>query len=96
MRENVYQGKLIRKLNKIYPEAVVIRNDPSWIQGIPDILILFRHRWAALEIKAAHDSPDQPNQPYWVARLNDMSFSAFIFPENEESILYQLEIFFLM
>jgi hypothetical protein len=96
MRENVYQGKLIRTLNALWPDAVVIRNDPSWIQGIPDILILFRHRWAALEIKTSADAREQPNQGYWVDRLNDMSFSAFIYPANEEAILYQLRIFFTM
>jgi hypothetical protein len=44
-----------------------------------------------LEVKASRDSPQQPNQLFWVEQFNEMSFSAFIYPENEEVVLRALQ-----
>lgn len=89
--ETVYQNKLIRKLQTMYPEAIILKNDPSEVQGIPDLLILHGPNWAMLEVKLAEDSPVRPNQGWHVRRLDDMSFAAFIYPENEEDVLYELQ-----
>ena len=71
--------------------CVILKNDSEYIQGIPDLLVLFRDRWAMLEVKASEDSPNQPNQEWYIARLNKMSFAAFIYPENEEEVLNDLQ-----
>lgn len=91
MAENVYQAKLIKKLQRLFPGCIVQKNDPNYRQGFPDLTIFFRNRWAALEVKAYADAPTQPNQPYYVEQLNAMSYAAFIYPENESEVLSELQ-----
>lgn len=91
MKENQYQGRLIKKLRKTFPDAFIIKTDPNYLQGIPDILILERDRWASLEVKVTANARHQPNQDEYVAQMNDMSFSRFIYPENEKEVLHDLE-----
>lgn len=91
MNERTYQKSLIRKIEALLPGCVIVRNDPHMRQGIPDILILFRDRWAMLEVKISGSSPERPNQDYYVDLYNDMSFAAFIHPENEEQVLDDLQ-----
>lgn len=91
MTENVYQAKLIKKLTKLFPDAVIIKNDPEYQQGFLDLTILFGKNWATLEVKASSGAELQPNQDYFVQKLNDMSFAAIIYPENEREVLIALE-----
>lgn len=91
MRESQYQAQLIRKLRSLFPNCVILKNDPTYIQGIPDLVIFFEDRWAFLEVKANARSAHSPNQDYYVERLNEMSFAAFIYPSNEEVILGDLQ-----
>lgn len=90
MLENKFQAKLIKKLKKLYPDCIVMKNDPTYIQGIPDLLILHKDKWASLECKKSANARHQPNQDYYVDKMNGMSFSSFICPENEEEVLNQL------
>jgi len=69
----------------------VLKNNPKDIQGIPDLLILFGTRWAMLEVKMMASANVQPNQEYYVQLFDDMSFSAFIYPSNEEEVLNDLQ-----
>jgi hypothetical protein len=89
MREVAYQAKLIKRLQVLFPECFILKNPPSENQGIPDILILFRDRWAMLEVKVS--TRIQPNQIYFIDMFNEMSFAAFIHPQNEEQVLYDLQ-----
>jgi len=91
MRESQYQAQLIRKLRSLFPNCVILKNDPTYIQGIPDLVVFFEDRWAFLEVKANARSAHSPNQDYYVELLNEMSFAAFIYPSNEEAILYALQ-----
>lgn len=91
MLERDYQAKLIKRLRKEFPGAMVLKNDPGYLQGIPDLTILYRDRWALLEVKASKKSSQQPNQQYYVDALGEMSYAAFIYPENEEDILSELQ-----
>lgn len=91
MRENAYQAELIRRLREVFPGCMILKNDTDYIQGIPDLLVLYGTRWAALEVKASAGSRNQPNQEYYVDLMDEMSFAAFIYPENEEEILYALQ-----
>ena len=91
MRENKFQSDLIKELKKLFPGCIVLKNDPNYIQGIPDLLILYGKRWATLECKKSSDASVRPNQTYYVKRMNKMSFSRFIFPENKEEVLRELQ-----
>ena len=90
MLENKFQAKLIKKLKNLYPDCIVMKNDPTYIQGIPDLLILHKNKWASLECKKSANARHQPNQDYYVGKMNEMSFSSFICPENEDEVLEQL------
>lgn len=90
MTERDYQTKLIKRLRDIFPGCVIMKNDSDYLQGIPDLTILYRDRWATLEVKMTESSSHQPNQDYYVGLMDRMSFSAFIFPENEEEVLSDL------
>lgn len=91
MTEAQYQRKLIQKLKRMFPDAIVMKNDPLNLQGIPDILILFGEYWAALEVKVSVTAKVQPNQEHYVERMDNMSFAAFIHPGNEEEVLLELQ-----
>ncbi len=91
MLERDYQHKLIMKLKRIFPECVVFKMDPDYIQGFPDLLILFNNKWACLEVKRSINAPHRPNQDYWVNKLNGMSYASFISPENEEEVLNEIQ-----
>jgi hypothetical protein len=91
MTENQYQAKVIKKLEKLFPGCVILKNDSGFRQGIPDLIILWYHWWASLEVKASSSSSTQPNQDYYVEQLNEMSFAAYIYPENEREVLSALQ-----
>ena len=46
------------------------------------------------EAKKSEDEPHRPNQDYYVGLANDISFGAFIYPENEEEVLDAMERIF--
>lgn len=75
----------------MFPGCMVIKNDPNYIQGIPDLTIFFRDKWATLEVKKSAKARHQPNQDYYVDKMNNMSFSRFISPENKEEVLNELQ-----
>jgi hypothetical protein len=91
MRENKFQSDLIKEIKNLFPGCMVLKNDPNYIQGIPDLLVLHGKKWATLECKRSADAPIRPNQAYYVKRMNKMSFSRFIFPENKEEVLRELQ-----
>ena len=91
MLERDYQKKLKKKIEKMFPGSIVLKTDPRYKQGFPDLLILYGKRWAALEIKNEKKASKQTNQPYWVEKLNEMSFASFIFPEIEAEVLHELQ-----
>ena len=91
MRESLYQLDLIKRIRDRFPGCVILKNDPAFFQGIPDIIILYEDRWAMLEVKIRPTAPTRPNQTYFVDKFNEMSFAAFINPNNEEEVLHALQ-----
>jgi len=89
-KESIFQKEVIDDIKELLPDAIVLKNDPNYIQGIPDLTILSGNKWATLEIKKSKFAHHQPNQEYYVDKMNNMSFSAFIFPENKKEVLYAL------
>lgn len=91
MREATYQGKLIKKIKEMLPGCVVLKNDPAYLQGVPDLLVMYGERWGALEVKTSETAHRQPNQDYYVEKMNNMSYASFIYPENERQVLDELQ-----
>lgn len=94
MLENRFKTKLINELEDLFPGCIVIHMDPNEYQGIPDLLILYKDTWAALEGKKSANASARPNQPYYVELMNDMSYSSFIYPENKDQVLDELYLHF--
>ena len=90
-RENKFQADLIKELKTRFPGSIIMKNDANYIQGIPDLTILYKDKWATLECKKSRNANHQPNQDYYVETMNNMSYSAFIFPENKEEVLDELQ-----
>jgi hypothetical protein len=70
---------------------VILKQDPHYQQGILDFILLYEDQWASLEVKISSSAKHRPNQAHFVERLNEMSFAAFIYPENEEEVLAALQ-----
>ena len=83
LKESKFQAELIKELKIIFPNSLVLKNDANRIQGVPDLLILHKDKWAALEVKRSSTAPARPNQPYYVEKLNEMSYETYIFQENK-------------
>lgn len=92
--ERNYQPKLIKKLKRMFPGCYIMKMDTSYMQGIPDLLILWRTHWALLEVKRRKPTSSEdfePNQEWYIEEFDSMSFSACIYPENEEEVLHALQ-----
>lgn len=89
--ESEFKSGLIRDLRDMFPGCIVLKNDANYLQGFPDITILYMEHWAVLETKRSSRESYQPNQPYYVNLCDQMSFGAFIYPENREDVLNDLQ-----
>lgn len=91
MLENKFKTKLVKELEIIFPGCMIFHLDPNEVQGAPDLLILWKDKWAALEGKRSATATTRPNQDYYVELMNKMSFARIIFPENKEDVLNELQ-----
>ena len=91
MKESKFQSNLKKELKNMFPGCIVTKLDSGDIQGIPDLLILYKNKWATLENKRTAKANRQPNQEYYVQKMNDMSLSKFIYLENKEEVLTDLK-----
>lgn len=94
--ERDFQSNLIKEIKEYFSGSIVMKTDPTYIQGLPDLLILFRDKWAALEVKRTSTAHKQPNQEYYVNKMNSMSFARFISPDNKDSVLKDLGDYFYL
>lgn len=91
MKESKFQRDLIKELEKRFPGCIVMKNDATYIQGIPDLTILYEDKWATLECKKSKSASFRPNQKRYIDKMNEMSFSSAIYPENREEVLNELQ-----
>ncbi len=89
--ENKFQSDLIKEIKSLFDGCIVTKLDSSHIQGIPDLLILYKDKWATLECKRDSGAKRRPNQTYYVDLMDKMSFSRFICPENKKEVLNDLQ-----
>ena len=93
MKESDFQKNVIKEIKEMFPDSIIMKTDPTYKQGIPDLLILNGNRWASLEVKKSYEArkKPRPNQEEYVERMNNMSFSSFIYPENKQEVLDELQ-----
>ena len=89
--ESRYQKKLIARLKATFKDCIIQKENEQYRQGAPDLLILYKDKWAALETKRSDNASHRPNQDYWVERMNKMSYASFVYPENEDQVFKELE-----
>ena len=94
MLENKFQAQLIKELKELFKGCIVMKNDSSYIQGIPDLLVLYKDKWASLECKKSLTAAKRPNQEHYVKLMDGMSFARFISPENKDEVLNELRQLF--
>lgn len=90
-RERDYQADLIKEIYRRFPGCLVLKNDERYIQGIPDLTILFGARWAVLEVKRSANEPFRPNQEWYLEQLNEMGFASVIYPTIESEVLHAVQ-----
>lgn len=90
-KESKFQKELIDEIQTRFPDSIVLKNDANYIQGIPDLTIFCGTHWAALECKRDGNASHQPNQEYYVSKMNEMSYAAFVYPENKDVVLDELQ-----
>jgi hypothetical protein len=90
-RESGFQHGLIQTIRNRWPGSVVLKNDANYTQGIPDLLVLYENQWAMLECKRSENEAHQPNQDYYVSKLNGMALARFICPENAKEVLDEMD-----
>lgn len=93
MLERDYQRELIPRIKGLFPlqECDVLKNNSGYRQGIPDLSVFWRSRWAWLEVKPEKHADQEPNQEWYVEWANKVgAFGAFIYPENEKEVLCAL------
>jgi len=89
MLESQFQRDLIQELKTLFPGALIYKNENK--QGFPDLTVLYEKNWALLECKRAKDASHQPNQEWYVDKADAMSFARFIYPENKQEVLNELQ-----
>lgn len=90
MLERDFQKKLIKELKDIFKGCIVMKLNAGYKQGIPDLLILFGNKWAALEVKKSASASKRPNQLHYISKMDKMSFARLIYPENKKEVLDEL------
>jgi hypothetical protein len=93
-KESEFQSDLIKQIKKDLPGSLVLKNDPGYLQGVPDLVVMHGDKYALLEVKKSPDEPHQPNQDYYIEKAKQESFGEFIFPENKEEILSEMYDYF--
>lgn len=95
MLERKFQADLIAELRELFPDCIILKNDANYIQGFPDLLILFGDKWAALEVKNSMYARLQPNQQYYLDKLDKMGYAALTYPENKDVVILELKHYFM-
>lgn len=90
MLESEFKRKFKNMLEQSYPGCVLVDINPEQFRSFPDLLFLYDKFWATFEMKRTVGSAVRPNQPYWVEKLDNMSFSRFVEPGTAKEVLDDL------
>jgi len=91
-KEADFKNGLYKKIRNQFPGTEVVPNDPNYVQGFPDATVYFPNgSYVLLEGKRTTNSAKQPNQDYYVNHSPLSDNAMFVYPENEEEVLKELE-----
>ena len=97
--ENDFQSELIKDIKTTFGDDImVLKNDPNYIRGIPDLTILDRKtaKWAFLECKKSEKDMKRRKdggatlQEYYISH-NGCAYASFVYPENRSQVLNELQ-----
>lgn len=90
-KESEFQSQLMDEIRLLLPGCIILKNDATYIQGISDWSIYYGPKFAMLECKRSANERHQPNQDYYVDKINkDGGFARFVYPENKTQVLLDL------
>lgn len=91
-KESSFKTGLYNEIRNRFPGTEVVPNDPGYVQGFPDATVYFPNgRYFLLEGKRTSKAARQPNQDYYVNESPLSDNACFVYPENKEEILNELE-----
>lgn len=91
-KESDFKRNLYKEIRERFPGSDVLPNDAGYVQGIPDATVYFPNgRYVMLEGKRTSESSRRPNQEYYVERSPLSDHAMFVYPENKEEVLSELE-----
>lgn len=93
--ENKFQAELKSELKLLFPNCIITKNDPEMLQGIPDLTIIYKGKYAFLECKKEKNASRRPNQDYYIGYGQKFAFGEFIEPSNKKEVLERLYNYFM-
>lgn len=94
MVESEFQKRLKRRLRSEFPDCVIMKQDATQIQGIPDLIILYKDKYAVLEVKKSKTASHRPNQDFYISKFGQYVYASFCYPENVEEVITGLKGWF--
>lgn len=93
--ESQFQKDLIKEIKGMAPrgDITVLKNDATIAQGIPDLVVFYKDRFAMLEVKKSENASHRPNQDWYIKKFANESFGYFIYPENKDKVLNAMKTY---
>lgn len=92
LESDFFREQVKPELERRFPGCVIIKQDPNTsFQGVPDHIVLYEDKWATLEGKRTKKSVRRPNQEHYIDKFDEMSFGAFIDPDNMDEVMDALQ-----
>ena len=95
--ESAFQNDtVIKAIKQRIPDTLILKNDPTYLQGVPDLTVIHGSRCAMLEVKRDAKASRRPNQEYYISYIRERGgFAEFIYPENLDEVLDNMGAFLL-
>lgn len=89
--ESDFQKYFREALESILPGCIILKNDPTLRQGFPDLILLYKNKYAVFEMKRNSKSSKRPNQQYYIDYLGQWVIARIVSPENYKEVLNEVQ-----
>ena len=95
--ESAFQNATVMKaIKQRVPDALILKTDPTYLQGVPALTVIHGSRCAMLEVKRDAKASRRPNQEYYIRYIRERGgFASFIHPENLDEVLDEMSTFLM-